>query len=256
MGSALITGATSGIGLELAWELAAERNDLVLVARGLERLESVAEQIRQKAGVQVELLPADLATEEGARAVAARLYAENKPIGILVNNVGFGLSQEFVGGDLERELYGLDAMVRATLITCHAAAEVMARRGYGAILNISSMASLTAQGTYSAHKAWVRTFTEGLAVDLKGSGVAVAAICPGLVHTDFHSSAGVDAGQWPEYFFTTPAHVARVSLNALRHGRVIVTPTLRYKTLAALLKVAPRALVRAVAGPEMSGRPA
>lgn len=134
MGSALITGATSGIGLEFAWELAAERNDLVLVARNLERLEEVAEEIRQVADVKVEVLQADLATEEGARTVAARVQQAHHPIGLLVNNAGFGLGQEFIGGDLGRELSALDAMVRAVLITSHAAANTMVARGYGAIL--------------------------------------------------------------------------------------------------------------------------
>lgn len=254
MGSALITGATSGIGLEFAWELAAESNDLVLVARNRDRLESVAEQIRQIANVRVEVLPADLLTMEGALAVAERVASEERPIGLLVNNAGFGLGQDFIGGSLDRELDGLNTMVRAVLITCHAAADVMTRRGRGGILNVASMTALTAQGTYSAHKAWVRTFTEGLASQLRGSGVNVAVVCPGLVHTEFHERSDVDATQWPAIAFSSPNTIARAGIDAVRRGTVIVTPTLRYRATAALLRLAPRGLIRRFAGPGLSGR--
>lgn len=254
MGSALVTGATSGIGREIAWELAAENNDLVLVARNHDSLAALAEQIHQVANVRVEVLPADLSTREGAEAVAHRIRATERPIGLLVNNAGFGLGQDFVGGDLARELSALDTMVRAVLITCHAAAAEFSGRGYGGIINISSMTSLTAQGTYSAHKAWVRTFSEGLAASLKGSGVTVTAVCPGLVHTQFHERSQVDSTQWSELAFTSANYVARAALNAARRGTVIVTPTIRYKIAAAAVKFAPRAVVRAVAGPQLSGR--
>ena len=253
MGTALITGATSGIGLEIAWELAAERNDLVLVARNRERLEAIAEQMRQIAGVSIEILPADLSTMEGALAVAERVSSEDRPVGLLVNNAGFGLGQDFVSGSLDRELDGLNTMVRAVLITCHAAADTMSRRGYGGILNVASMTALTAQGTYSAHKAWVRTFTEGLASRLQGTGVNVTAVCPGLVHTEFHERSHVDSGQWPSVAFSAPSTVARAAIDAVRRGTVIVTPTLRYRAAAAILRLTPRRLIRRFAGPGLSG---
>lgn len=254
MGTALITGASSGLGLEIAWELAAEGNDLVLVARNAERLAAIAEQMKQVADIQVEILPSDLSTEAGALAVADRVSSTNRPIGLLVNNAGFGLGQDVVGGDLDRELEGLDTMVRAILITCHAAAAAMKQRGYGGILNVASMSALTAQGTYSAHKAWVRTFTEGLAASLKGTGVTVSALCPGLIYSEFHERSHVDSSQWPSIAFSEPSTIARIALDGVRHGRVIVTPTVRYKAAAAMLRVAPRSLVRAFAGPGLSGR--
>lgn len=256
MARALITGATSGIGLEIAWQLAAERNDLVLVARNKARLEEVAEHIRQVADVRVDILPADLSTDLGIEAVCSRIRDTSDPINVLVNNAGFGLGQEFVGGSIERERVGLTVMVRAVMETCHAAAPVMAETGRGGILNVSSMTSLTAQGTYSAHKAWVRTFTEGLAASLEGTGVSVTAVCPGLVHTDFHISANVDPSQWPEYAFVSAEKVAIQAIDALRRGRVIITPSLRYRALAGMLRIAPRSLVRRVAGPGRSGRSA
>lgn len=252
MGSALVTGATSGIGLEFAWELAAERNDLVLVARNEKHLATVAENIRQVANVQVEVLPADLATESGARAVAERVSAEERPIGLLINNAGFGLGQEFIGGSLERELEALDAMVRAVLITSHAATQTMVGRGYGAILNVASIASWSLNGTYSAHKAWVRTFTEGLAASLKGTGVSATALCPGLVRTEFHERAHIDADAWFRFAFSSPRTVARIGLDACRKGRPIVTPTLLYKAAELGLRLAPRPVVRLVAGPNVT----
>ncbi|MBM9433940.1 SDR family NAD(P)-dependent oxidoreductase [Flaviflexus equikiangi] len=254
MGTALVTGATSGIGKEIAWQLAGEGNDLVLVARNTAALEDYADRLRNFTGQSIEVLSADLATEEGARAVADRTASREKPIGLVVNNAGFGLGQDFIGGSLERELQAIDVMARAILIICHSAANEFARRGYGAILNVSSMTSLTAQGTYSAHKAWVRTFSEGLAETLKPYGVSVTVSCPGLVHTEFHERTQVDASQWPDLAFIPVDKVASRSLDAVRRGRVIVTPSPLYAAAAGFLRLAPRRLVRSVAGPGRSGR--
>ena len=129
MATALITGATSGIGREIAWQLAAERMNLILVARSADRLEEVAEHIRQVADVEVEVLPADLSQAEGTLRVCERLIDDERPVGLLVNNAGFGLGQDFVGGDIERELNALNVMVRAVLMTCHAAIPGMVARG-------------------------------------------------------------------------------------------------------------------------------
>ena len=145
-------------------------------------------------------------------------------------------------------------MVRAVLMTCHAAAPGMVMRGGGGILNVASMSALTAQGTYSAHKAWVRTFSEGLAAELRGTGVNVTAVCPGLVHTRFHERVDVDAGQWPAAAFIPPNVVAEEAVEGVRRGRVIVTPGLRYRALAGVLRLSPRSLIRRIAGPGISGR--
>ncbi|WP_124040324.1 SDR family NAD(P)-dependent oxidoreductase [Neoactinobaculum massilliense] len=254
MGSALITGASSGIGKEFAWQLAAERNDLVLVARGRERLEKLAEQIRQVAGVQVEVLVADLSDADATARVAERLRSTTRPIGLLVNNAGFGLGQEFVGGSLKRDEEALNVMVRAVMVLCHAAAPVMKARGYGGIINVASMTALTAQGPYSAHKAWVKTFTEGLAAELAGTGVSVTAVLPGLTRTEFHARSGVDSSQWPSFEIDSPVTVANAAIDACRHHRVLVIPSPLYRAAAVALKWAPRWLVRKVTGPGLSGR--
>lgn len=254
MGRALITGASAGLGREFAWALAAEQNDLVLVARSAERLEELATKIRNVAGVNVEVLPADLSLRDDVARVAARLEDMSAPVGLLVNNAGFGLGQDFLGGSLYREMQGLNVMVSAVMVLCHAAAPTMMKRGGGAIINVGSMTSLTAQGTYSAHKAWVKTFSEGLAQELKGTGVNVTVVNPGLIHTEFHDRSHVDATQWPEFTFAEPAQVVEEALEAARAGKVIVTPTPLYKIAAGVLRHAPRSLVRKYAGPGRSGR--
>ena len=257
MGTALVTGATSGLGLEFAWQLAQARHDLVLVARTPERLRQVAEEMRQFAGVQVEVLQADLSQRDELETVAERLREPSKPVGLLVNNAGFGLGQPFVGGDLAREEQALDVMVRAVMVTSHAAADAMVRRGRGAILNVSSVAAHNVVGTYSAHKTWVLRFTEGLAVELAGTGVTATALCPGLVHTGFHAAAGIDETQWKDLLWLDAERVVSDGLTAVRRGQVICTPSLRYRSANAILRLAPRWLVRRMAGDlEHSGRDA
>ncbi|MFC5369613.1 SDR family NAD(P)-dependent oxidoreductase [Arcanobacterium bovis] len=254
MGRALITGASSGLGREFAWTLAAEGNDLVLVARNRDRLEELADELRQKANIGVEVLPADLNSAEGVDTVAQRIQSVNQPITLLINNAGMGLGQDFVGGDITRELGAVNVMVNAVLVLTHAAVNTMVARGRGTIINVSSITSMTVQGTYSAHKAWVKVFTEGLATELEGTGVNITAVMPGLMHTEFHERVNVDAGQWQEFMFMDPQLVTNVALDAARRGQVIVVPTPMYKFTYGLLKFAPRALVRKFAGPKMSGR--
>ncbi|UNX54602.1 SDR family oxidoreductase [Georgenia sp. TF02-10] len=254
MGTALVTGATSGIGLELAWQLAAARHHLVLVARDAARLDDVARQVRAAAGVDVEVLPADVGDPAGRAAVADRLRQPTRPVGLLVNNAGFSPGQLFVGGDLAVEENALEVMVRAVLELSHAAAPAMVRRGRGAILNVSSMSAFTAMGTYAAAKSWVLVFTEALAAELAGTGVTATALCPGLVRTEFHRRAGLDASTWPAVGWTDVEQVAAEALAGVRRGRVVVIPSARYRAAALVLRHAPRPLVRSLLGPRTSGR--
>jgi len=254
VGTALITGASSGLGLEYAWQLAAVRHNVVLVARREDRLEEVAEEIRQVAGVRVEVLARDLANRAELDDVAARLRTDVDPIGLLVNNAGFGLGQSFVGGDLAREEEALDVLVRAVLVLSHAAAPAMVARGHGAILNVSSVASHTVMGTYAAHKTWVRTFTEALASELRTTPVTVTVVMPGLVRTNFHEASGLDSSTWPDFGWLTAEDVVGSSLEAVRRGKVLCTPSLLYKAATGLLRTAPRWAVRAATGPSLSAR--
>ena len=248
MATVLITGASAGLGLEFAWQLATARHDVVLVARDEERLERLAGQLTAAAGVGVEILPADLADRAQVERVAERLRDEERPVSLLVNNAGFGLGQPFVGGSLEVHEQGLDVMVRAVLVLSHAAAGAMVERGRGAILNVSSVAALTAMGTYSADKAWVRVFTEALAVELRGTGVTATALCPGLVHTEFHERAGLERSTFPELAWLNAEAVVSAALADVRRGAVISTPSLRYGVLSEVARLLPRAAIRAMSG--------
>jgi short-subunit dehydrogenase len=256
MGTALVTGASAGLGLEFAWQLATARHDVVLVARDGERLERLAAQLRAAAGVHAEVLPADLTDRAAVERVADRLRAPERPVGLLVNNAGLGLGQRFVGGDLTREEAALDLMVRTVLVLSHAAAGAMVERGRGAILNVASVAALMASGTYSAHKAWVRSFTEGLAVELHGTGVTATALNPGLTHTEFHDRAGLTGEQaLPEIAWLSADRVVAQALADVRRGAVLSTPSLRYQAASGLLRVLPRAAVRGIATARTSTRP-
>ncbi len=252
MATALITGASAGLGLEFAWQLATARHDVVLVARDAERLERLAAQLRAAAGVRADVLPADLSDRADVERVADRLRATERPVGLLVNNAGFGLGQPFVGGDLSAHERGLAVMVGAVMVLSHAAAGAMVERGRGAILNVSSIAALTAMGTYSADKAWVRVFTEALAVELRGTGVTATALCPGLVHTEFHERAGLTRPV-PELAWLNADSVVSAALADVRRGAVISTPSLRYGIVSEVVRMLPRAAVRALSGERRLG---
>lgn len=247
MGTALVTGASAGLGLEFAWQLATARHDVVLVARDEERLERLASQLRAAAGVRAEVLPADLTDRTAVERVAERLRQDEDPVGLLVNNAGFAPGVPFVGGDLTRHEEALEVMVRAVMVLTHAAVGAMVQRGRGAVLNVSSVAALTPSGTYSADKAWVRVFTEALAVELKGTGVTATALCPGLVHTEFHERAGLGYDKLPEIAWLNADAVVAAALADVRRGAVISTPSLRYGLVSEVARVLPRAAVRALA---------
>ena len=248
MATVLITGASAGLGLEFAWQLATARHDVVLVARDVERLERLAAQLHAAAGIHAEVLPADLADREQVERVAERLRDPLRPVGLLVNNAGFALGQPFVGGDLDVHERGLDVMVRAVMVLSHAAVGPMIERGRGAVLNVSSVAALTTMGTYSADKAWVRIFTEALAVELRGTGVTATALCPGLVHTEFHERAGLDREAFPELAWLNADTVVSAALADVRRGAVISTPSLRYGLVAEVARLLPRVAIRALSG--------
>lgn len=248
MGTALITGASAGLGLEFAWQLATARHDVVLVARDEKRLEALAAQLRAAAGVRVEVQPADLTDRADLDKVADRLRAVERPVGLLVNNAGLGLHQRFVTGELAKEEAALDLMVRAVLVLSRAAAEPMTQRGRGAILNVASVSALMTSGTYSAHKSWVRVFTEGLAAELHGTGVTATALCPGLTHTEFHQRAGLRPDAAPEIAWLSAERVVAAALADVRRGAVISTPSLRYRLVSGVMRALPRSVVRRVSG--------
>ena len=243
-GRALITGGTSGIGLSFAHALAARGCDLVLVARDTARLEKTAEQLRWRYSVAVETLSADLSSRGDVDVVAARLADDAAPVEILVNNAGKGIHAPLLAEDTAEHEDALDLMVRAVLLLGNAAGRGMLRRGHGVIINVSSVAGLIPMGGYSAIKAWVRTYSESLALELAGTGVQVTALLPGWVRTEFHDRAGIRASSIPGALWLEADRVVADCLADVEKGRVRSVPSKRFTVLAFLAEHAPRPAVR------------
>lgn len=247
--TALITGASAGLGAGFARMLASQGYRLVLVARDGDRLAASVPELRAAGSPDVEVVPADLTVPGDRDRVCARLGATDHPIDLLVNNAGIGLGRPFgdVGADdLQRQL---DLNVGAVLALTHAVLPGMRRRRRGAVINVASVAGLFPNpgASYAASKAWVVAFTEGLAMMLRGSGVRVQALCPGLVRTEFHDRAGIVLGRVPAFTYLAVDTVVAGSLADLRRNRVISVPGTLYKVLLGVTRVLPRPAVRALA---------
>lgn len=255
-GTALVTGGTSGIGLAFARRLAEQGYDLVLVARDQERLDTVAGELGTSSGRQVTTLSADLTRREDVQRVADRVADLAHPIEVLVNNAGFALGRGFLATDVADEERLLDIHCRAVLVLTHAAAGAMRSRGHGRIVNVSSVASFAAMGTYSAVKAWMTTFSETVATQLAPHGVTVTAVCPGFVHTEFHDRAAIDMRALPAFGWIDVDRVAREGLADAARGRVISVPSKRFKVVAFLCRKGPRGIVRRMSGGLQSRRAA
>ncbi len=244
MPTALVTGATSGIGLAFARALADERHDLVLVARHRERLDEVAADLRSRGASRCEVITADLADPADCAAVEARL-AEGR-VDLLVNNAGFALGAPFDTTDVEAEQRSLDVLVGAVMRLSHAALGPMLARGAGDIVNVSSVAGFLPQGTYGASKAWVTSFSAWANVHYRRRGVRVLALCPGLVHTNFHQAAGGRTPRAPRWMWLEPDEVVQQALGDLRAGRAVSIPSQRYRLLIRAARFAPRGLVERI----------
>lgn len=243
MTTALITGSTAGIGAAFARRLAADGNNLVLVARDTQRLREQATELHDRHGIEAEVRTADLATDEGIEAVAARLGDRRNPVDLLINNAGFGNKGRYLDVSVADELTMLKVHCEAVLRLTSAAAEAMRERGRGGIVNVASVAAFVPRGTYGASKAWVVQFTQGAARDLAGSGVRLMALCPGLVRTEFHERAGMGTEDIPKWMWLDADKLVTAALADLARGRSVSIPDPRYKTLMGLVKVAPRSLL-------------
>jgi short-subunit dehydrogenase len=252
MPTALITGATAGIGAAFARRLAADRYDVVLVARDEQRLAGFAAELAG-AGVSAVALPADLSTGAGRAAVEARLADPDAPVDLLVNNAGFGLNRTFVSSSADDEERQLDVNVRAVLRLTHAALPGMLARGGGAVINVSSVsgfATLMAGSTYPASKAWVIHFSEAIGQAVRGRGVRVMALCPGYTRTEFHRRAGIEMSGLPSVAWLDAARVVDGALRDLGHGRLVSVPSVRYKAASMIIRYAPRFLLHRVTRPK------
>ncbi|OBG87600.1 short-chain dehydrogenase [Mycobacterium sp. E136] len=242
---ALITGPTSGIGTGFARRFARDGHDLVLVARDGARLERLAAELHDEAGAAVEVLTADLAEASDRAKVADRL---SEGVQVLVNNAGFGTSGEFWNSHFSLLQSQLDVNVTAVMQLTHAALPPMLDAGRGTVINVASVAGLLPGrgSTYSASKAWVIAFSEGLANGLGGTGVGVHALCPGFVRTEFHQRAGIDMDGTPSWFWLEVDDVVRETMADVAKGKVVIVPGVQYKVLTTGGRVVPRNLVRAM----------
>jgi uncharacterized protein len=239
--TALITGASSGLGAEFAAQLAARGADLVLVARTRAALEEVAADLSGRFGVRCEVLVADLAKPKDVAKVAARVGSREHPIEVLVNNAGYGLSLDFEENDIEAEALHLRVQDETPMRLMHAALGAMLERGHGRILNVASIAAFLPRGTYGAVKAWTVHFSRWANVVYRPRGVTVTAVCPGYVHTNFHERLGLPPGEEgvPAWMWLHAPAVVSEALRDAARGRSVSVPSLRYKVIRRLLPLLP-----------------
>ncbi|MEU0571399.1 SDR family oxidoreductase [Nonomuraea sp. NPDC005983] len=239
MPTAMITGATAGIGAAFARRLAGDGFTLVLVARDEARLADVAGQLKLRYGVSVEVLAADLATDEGLSRAESRL---RDGVDLLVNNAGFGHPGPFLGVPVEDEVRMLKVHCEAVLRLTLAALPGMKERDRGAVINVASVAAFFTRGTYSASKAWVVNFSESAAAEVGNPRVKVMALCPGFVRTEFHQRASMDVSGIPGFLWLKADNVVNEAMRDLALGKRVSIPDARYKAIVALGRLVPRGL--------------
>ncbi|GIH77974.1 SDR family NAD(P)-dependent oxidoreductase [Planobispora longispora] len=245
VGTALVTGASSGIGAEFARQLAGRGHDVVLVARSADRLERLAGELRQAYGVRAEVLVQDLADPGAASAIAGELAARGLTVDVLVNNAGFGTAGRFEEIEAEREHDELMVNVVAPVGLTHALVPGMLARGRGAVVNVGSTAGFQPSpffATYSASKAFVLNFSLALWSELRGRGVRVLAVTPGPVETPFFEVMGTREAAIGARM-NTPERVVRSALRALDRDRGYVVPGFGNIGLAHLMPRRPRKLI-------------
>lgn len=250
--TALITGASAGLGAEFAEQLAAKGADLVLCARRLERLQVLAQTLREKYGVRVEVLAQDLAEAEGATALLAELERRGLSIDILINNAGYGLPGVLVSQPWSAHARSLQLMLTAPTQLCRALLPQMQEKGFGRVINVASLAGLVPPSaghtTYGAIKSYLIRVSESMALEHGQALIKILALCPGFTYTEFHDANGARArvGALPKIVWMDAATVVRQGLDAVESGkRVYVNGWINF-FLATLAKVLPNALASAL----------
>ena len=246
MTTALVTGASAGIGRSFAKKLAQRGHDLVLVARDETRLKELAGEVPTNA----EVLPADLSDREELARVEARLRDTSRPVDILINNAGFGTAGPFHTLDVDREEQMIQLNITALMRLTHAALGGMLERGRGEILNVSSIGGfqpVAHNATYSATKAFVTSFTQAIHEETRGKGVKVVTLAPGFTRTEFQERGGFRQ-DGPSVLWQTADEVVDCALAALAKNKSIAVPGLPNKAAAVMVHLAPRAAVRRIAG--------
>src|SRR5713226_7626132 len=249
MGTALITGASAELGAEYAKLFAADKHDLVLVARRRDRLEALARELQSAHGVKARVVTADLAARDGASRVVDEVGRLGLEIEFLVNNAGFGTSGAFVELDVGRELEMIQVNVTALVTLTRAFLPGMVARRRGRILNVGSTAGFPPgpfMAVYYASKAFVNSFTEALWYELRGTGVSATVSCPGATATEFSAVAGNDRTRLFKLGAMNAAEVARQGYQAMLEGKPLVIHGLKNRILAGSVRISPRPIVRAI----------
>ena len=245
MTRALVTGSTAGIGAEFARQLAAKHHDLVLVARNADRLEKIADELRSRYSIAVEVMVADLQLPTGIAAVEARVESRENPVDVLVNNAGYGLRHPFDENVIDDERRLLDLLVAVPMRLSHAALRQMLPRRSGTIINIASVAGFVPRGTYGAAKAWLLSFSRWANIAYRARGVTVTAVAPGFVRTEFHERMAVRSDTVPAFLWLDVSTVVRIALRDVARGKAVSVPTLRYRIIVGLGRVLPLRLAAA-----------
>ncbi len=238
MATALVTGATAGIGNAFARLLARQGFDLVLVARDEPRLLRVADELRATYGIAVEPFRADLSRYDECAWVEQRLADAQRPIDVLVNNAGYTVDQRFATGDLLAEQAMFDVLTRAVMRLSHAAVRPMMARRSGVIINVSSVAGWIPQSTYGAAKSYVTAFSRALRREVRRSGVKVSALCPGYTATEFHQRANYAMGRVPRFMVLDADAVVAQAWRDAQRGRALSIPGGVYRVTRFLLRFA------------------
>jgi uncharacterized protein len=258
MGTALITGASSGLGTEYARLFAADKHGVVLVARRRERLEELARELRSAHRIVAHVVPADLSARDGAARVVAEVERLGVQIDFLVNNAGFGASGAFADQELGRALDMIQVNVTALVELTRALLPAMIARKSGRILDVGSTAGFPPgpfMAVYYATKAFVNSFTEALSYELRGTGVTATVSCPGATATEFADVAGNSRSLLFRLGAASASTVAREGYRAMMKGKPMVIHGLRNKLTVQSLRISPRALMRAVTA-SLNPRPA
>jgi short-subunit dehydrogenase len=246
--AALVTGASSGIGVDLARELAGRGHNVVLVARRADLMETLAAELREAHGVRAEVLAADLIDPEAVAALPERVAALDLDIDILINNAGYGSAGQFVDLDGRSESDMVRLNCETVVALSHAYAPKMVERGAGAILIVASSAGIQpipGQATYAASKAFALSFAEALHTELSHLGVAVTALCPGPIDTEFAERAGLtDAfASLPGFVRVSSPDCAKTAIDALARNRRIVVPGVAIKASVVSSRYTPHAIL-------------
>jgi len=259
MGTALITGASAGLGEIFARKLAARGSDLILTARRVDRLEALAGDLRDKHGIAVAVIPADLAAPGAPAALIADIAGRGLAVTMLVNNAGFGARGAFAEIDRATQTRMIALNCRALMELCHAVLPGMIERRSGGILNVASTASFQPgpwMAVYYATKAFVLSFSEALHEEVRGQGVHVAALCPGPTRTEFAEVADMGDSELFKRFASDPERVVEDGLRALARNRAVKVSGLMNGILAGSIRFTPRGLARRIAGSLQKSRQA